>query len=109
MKDTAVEAEKMAEPARHGFTAHCPHCRQEAVFSHARIATRRHLLLTLVTGGLWAVVWVSLLVGKALRPWRCCVCGWHKAEFRSGPREGMAFESGRQASTPEKVQPPTVE
>jgi hypothetical protein len=67
---------------RAGFTAHCPHCREERVFIHARLSIRRHLILTILTGGLWGVVWAALLIGKSLRPWRCSVCGWHKPEFR---------------------------
>jgi rubredoxin len=71
---------------RTGFTAHCPHCRQESVFEHARIANRRHLLLTVLTGGIWIFVWLALLFGKCMRPWRCRVCGWHKPEFRKACR-----------------------
>jgi hypothetical protein len=67
---------------RAGFTAHCPHCRQEQTFVHAHLSHRRHLLLTILTAGIWSVVWMALFIGKCLRPWRCGVCGWHKPEFR---------------------------
>jgi rubredoxin len=73
-------------PERIGFTAHCPHCRRESVFIHARIRNRLHLLLTLLTGGVWCLVWFALLFGKSLRPWRCRICGWHKPEFRNTGR-----------------------
>jgi len=88
MKDIEGEAGKNAGLGleRTGFTAHCPHCRRESVFIHVRVSNRRHLLLTLLTGGLWCVVWIGLLFGKCLRPWRCAVCGWHKAEFRKTGR-----------------------
>jgi hypothetical protein len=32
-----------------------------------------HLLLTIVTGGLWAIVWIFACMGK--KNWRCPVCG----------------------------------
>ena len=32
-----------------------------------------HLLLTIVTGGLWAVVWLFASMGK--KDWRCPSCG----------------------------------
>ncbi len=67
---------------RTGFRAHCPHCRGESIFIHARVSNRRHLVLTVLTGGIWFPVWAALLLGKCLRPWRCGVCGWHKPEFR---------------------------
>jgi len=65
-----------------GFAAHCPHCRRESIFEPARVSHPRHLLLILLTGGLWTVVWVSLIAGQCMRPWRCASCGWHKPEFR---------------------------
>jgi hypothetical protein len=56
------------------------------VFIHARVRNRRHLLLTVLTGGAWCLVWLALLFGKSLRPWRCRTCGWHKPEFRTTTR-----------------------
>jgi hypothetical protein len=77
-----MENNEGIDSGRAGFTAYCPHCRREAIFVHARLRNQRHLLLTLVTAGAWAVVWAALFIGKCLRPWRCGVCGWHKPEFR---------------------------
>ena len=91
---------------RRGFVAHCPHCRQQSLFVHARISHGRHLLLTLVTGGLWAFLWIGLCISKALRPWRCESCGWHKPEFRTTLRTQVAGVPGL---SPKKMQPPTVE
>jgi hypothetical protein len=34
-----------------------------------------HLLLTLITFGLWLPVWVLLAVFGAFKPYRCTVCG----------------------------------
>jgi hypothetical protein len=91
---------------RAGFKAHCPHCRREEDFIHARLSCRRHLLLTILTAGLWSVVWAALLLGKCLRPWRCSICGWHKPEFR----KTVQVPVPRNPNNPrKKVQPPTVE
>jgi len=65
----------------------------------------RHLVLTILTAGLWSISWLILCVGKALRPWRCSVCGWHKPEFR----QATCVPKPIQPATPKKVQPPTVE
>ena len=77
-----------------------------------RVAVWRHALLSVVTGGVWLVVWGALLMGKCLRPWRCAVCGWHKAEFRpecgAGVRKKTAAPEDR-GDGGKKVQPPTVE
>jgi hypothetical protein len=34
-----------------------------------------HLFLTVVTGGLWLVSWLSIFFCHQLRPWRCQQCG----------------------------------
>jgi hypothetical protein len=90
-----------------GFVAHCPHCRGESIFLETRVSTRKHLLLTLVTAGLWLIPWSALLMGKVLRPYRCGVCGWHKPEFRK--TASLSIASFDPSSTPKKMQPPTVE
>jgi hypothetical protein len=84
MEGTEGNAGKSEElgAERTGFTAHCAHCRAERLFVHVRVAVWRHALLAVLTGGLWLMVWAALMMGKWMRPWRCAVCGWHKAEFR---------------------------
>jgi len=91
-----------------GFAAHCPHCRRESVFIEGRVAHRKHLLLTIVTAGLWLVPWAAMILGKLLRPYRCQVCGWHKPEFRKlTPIPGAP--KPEPPPTAKKMQPPTVE
>ena len=34
-----------------------------------------HLLLTLITGGLWLPIWALVCVRAATKPYRCPVCG----------------------------------
>ncbi|HEX4086294.1 MAG TPA: hypothetical protein VHY22_15365 [Chthoniobacteraceae bacterium] len=65
----------------------------------------RQLVLTIFTGGLWAIPWSALCMGTLLRPWRCKTCGWHKPEFR----ETTCIPVAKPPSAPKKVQPPTVE
>jgi hypothetical protein len=98
-----------SEPGLEGFTAHCPRCRQESLFVEAHIAHRKHLLLTLVTAGLWLVPWCALILGKTLRPYRCYVCGWHKPEFRKTTQISLPHRPATASITPKKMQPPTVE
>lgn len=40
-----------------------------------------HFVLTLITGGLWAISWMALWIGNYVRPWRCEHCGCHGPEF----------------------------
>jgi len=67
---------------RLGVVAHCSVCREERLFVRARIRHARHLSAAVLTGGLWLVAWLALIIERALRPWRCGECGWHKPEFR---------------------------
>lgn len=53
----------------------CPDCGEKRPFEKERINHVLHLLLTLVTAGLWLVVWVVLGLLSMLRPYRCRACG----------------------------------
>jgi type VI protein secretion system component VasK len=55
----------------------------------------RHVLATLLTGGVWLFVWLAVCIERSMRPWRCKECGWHKPEFRVPLRE--ALEMGESA------------
>ena len=92
-----------------GFAAHCPHCRRESLFIETRVAHRKHLLLTIVTAGLWLVPWGALILGKMLHPYRCHACGWHKPEFRNTSQVPAPLKPPGPAPVPKKMQPPTVE
>jgi hypothetical protein len=46
----------------------------------AEINHTLHVILTLMTVGLWVISWIALCIGKIYRPWRCEHCGWHKPE-----------------------------
>ena len=39
-----------------------------------------HLLLTLLTFGLWSVIWLLITIGKEFEPYHCRVCGekWYR-------------------------------
>ena len=63
--------------------AHCPRCRRQHLFIKREINHLLHLVLAILTGGLWLVTWMVLCVGRVMRPWRCRRCGWHKPEFGS--------------------------
>ena len=53
---------------RIGFAAHCPHCREERPFVPVRVAVWRHAVLSVVTGGLWLVVWGAAADGEMAAP-----------------------------------------
>lgn len=54
--------------------APCEHCQQWT--QHYRDAPNHvmHILLTLLTCGIWAPVWLIAAMG-GVRHWRCCRCG----------------------------------
>jgi len=61
--------------------AYCNKCRHEQVFIKMEINHILHLVLTIITVGLWGVCWVAICLGKLIHPWRCEHCGWHWPEF----------------------------
>ncbi|HEX4084319.1 MAG TPA: hypothetical protein VHY22_05370 [Chthoniobacteraceae bacterium] len=72
-----------------GFTAYCSWCKCERDFVKSRVHNSRHLIATILTGGLWLAGWLAVCIDTALRPWRCHVCGWHKPEFRVPLNESL--------------------
>lgn len=34
-----------------------------------------HLILSIVTAGLWLIVWLLVAIENGNRPWRCPICG----------------------------------
>ena len=60
--------------------AYCPHCHHQQIFVRLSINHWAHLILSILTLGLWLISWISICIGALLRPWRCEHCGWHRPE-----------------------------
>jgi hypothetical protein len=60
----------MADQRRSGF---CQHCKKSVVVFRPGPNHIFHLIMTVITGGLWLIVWIgaSVIFGG----WRCSVCG----------------------------------
>jgi len=84
---TALKMRQMTQQDE--LIAHCASCRCERIFERPKTRHLRHLMSTLLTGGLWSFVWLAVSIERALRPWRCEQCGWHKPEFRTSLQEAL--------------------
>lgn len=62
------------------ITAECSYCRSKRLFTKAGPSHVLHLILTVVSVGLWFPVWIACVIGNALTPFRCTICG--KAKLR---------------------------
>ncbi len=54
---------------------HCKTCEQQRPFEKCGPSHVLHLILALVTAGLWLPVWALVCVASSLRPYRCTTCG----------------------------------
>lgn len=54
-------------------TAYCPQCEDQVRITRQTPNHLLHLVLSVVTMGLWVIVWAMLAMEK--RPWRCSACG----------------------------------
>jgi hypothetical protein len=79
----------LAQTGNEEFCAYCAQCRSERLFVPLRIRHLFHLMITLLTGGLWLIVWLALSIERAIRPLRCSHCGWYKPEFRVPLQEAL--------------------
>jgi DNA-directed RNA polymerase subunit RPC12/RpoP len=62
------------------ITAECSYCRSKRLFTKSGPSHVLHLILSVLTVGLWLPVWVIIVVLGALTPYRCQSCG--KAKLR---------------------------
>jgi hypothetical protein len=53
----------------------CDVCEQQSLFQKPRINHVLHLILSIVTFGLWLVVWAILGLVNSAKPVRCVHCG----------------------------------
>ncbi len=63
----------MAEEKRGGF---CKSCNKQVVVFRKGTNHILHLLLTVLTAGLWIIIWLG--VGVKFGGWRCTECGSNK-------------------------------
>lgn len=83
--------------------AYCNRCQHVQLFRHVSLQHRWHLILTLLTGGLWAVSWISAIIYARILPWRCPRCDW------TLPRAvALTARAPRAHSTRPRTSPPTA-
>lgn len=62
-------------------TAYCPVCQRQTLYAKEGLNHVLHLILTLVTLGLWGIVWIILGIASAAKPTRCTQCGTTRKEI----------------------------
>lgn len=63
----------MSEQHKSGF---CERCQKQGVVFRKRPNHILHLILSVLTGGIWIIVW--LLLSLKVGGWRCAACGSEK-------------------------------
>lgn len=67
---------------------YCPTCGRRVLGIRERPNHILHLLLSVVTAGLWLIVWLFLGLSYAKEPWHCPYCGSSTIEVGAAPKEG---------------------
>lgn len=67
--------------------AHCSACNAPRKVERQTPNHILHLLLSVLTGGLWLVVWIALALIP--RPWRCATCGSSRVGMAAQMADGM--------------------
>ncbi len=57
---------------------HCKTCQQKRPFERPCLSHLLHLILTLMTGGAWLIIWIFLGIGQIFTAYRCRFCGGTK-------------------------------
>ena len=67
-------------------TGWCSACNQQRLMRRQGTNHVLHLILTVLTLGVWLLVWIFVaLSNKTSAPWRCSVCGTRIKRIGSGP------------------------
>lgn len=53
----------------------CTRCTAERTFRRLKVNHRFHLIISIVTGGLWLISWLGVVVARRFQPWYCSICG----------------------------------
>lgn len=56
----------------------CNVCQRQTLYQKPRINHILHLILSIITFGLWTLVWIILGIRNADKPMRCASCGTPK-------------------------------
>ena len=62
----------MSDPESKKFYCNC--CKTERMFSREKVNHRLHIVLSLLTGGLWLISWLALYIGQRFELWTCSSC-----------------------------------
>lgn len=54
---------------------HCPTCGQQRMFTKPGMSHLLHLILSVLTLGIWLIVWLILAMGHSTKKPRCTNCG----------------------------------
>jgi hypothetical protein len=85
-------------------TFYCQRCGQNRRFTRRCTDGRRHLVATIVTFGLWGIVWLVLRRRDAARPWHCCICSTNQKPTDEPP-EARELREQRKKQVTIPIQP----
>ena len=54
---------------------HCKTCKQKTLHQINKFSGGMGLLLTLLSGGLFLLLWLPIMFMESLKPYRCQLCG----------------------------------
>jgi len=78
MRYFALMSQRESDPYLHPHrvleTRFCERCQCDREFSKRAVGHTWHLAGTVVTLGLWGMVWLTVAIASWRRPWRCTVC-----------------------------------
>jgi len=53
----------------------CKQCRTTTLFYKPKVRHFLHLILAVLTGGLWLISYIAIVIGHPFRFWTCAACG----------------------------------
>jgi len=66
-------------------SAACPVCDRKTLARRKAVDHAGHLLLAIITAGIWMPIWLTVLVHAKRQPYRCMQCGSLLRDAGPGP------------------------
>ena len=70
-------------------SGYCPYCKERKLLHRQCVNHILHAILTALTAGFWAFIWMTICLMNCWEKWHCTICGTKiETDFFGKPKDG---------------------